>query len=58
MAIGPVLSFRAEYSSGMTKMLCEDSEEESRNLILQQHEPYWGRHIIVIWKVFKAIQAK
>ena len=55
MAIGPVLSFRAEDSSEMMKMLCEDSEEESRNLILQQHEPCWGRHIIVIWKVFKAI---
>lgn len=55
MAIGPVLSFRAEHSSEMTKMLHEVSEEESRNLILQQHEPYWGRHIIVIWKVFKAI---
>lgn len=39
----------------MTKMLCEDSEEESRNLILEQHETYCGRHIIVIWKVFKAI---
>lgn len=55
MAIGPVLSFRAEYSSEMTKMLCEDSEEESRNFILEQHEPCWDRHIIVIWKVFKAI---
>ena len=55
MDSGPVLSFRAEYSSEMTKMLCEDSEEESRNLILEQHEPYWDRHIIVIWKVFKAI---
>lgn len=39
----------------MTKMLHEDSEEEPRNLILQQHEPYWDRHIIVIGKVFKAI---
>lgn len=48
MDSGPVLSFRAEYSSGMMKMLCEDSEEEPRNLILEQHEPYWGRHIIVI----------
>lgn len=55
MAIGPVLSFRAEHSSEMTKMLCEDSKAESRNLILQQHELYWGRHIIVIWKVFKEI---
>ena len=34
MAIGPVLSFRAEDSSEMTKMLHEDSEENSRNLIL------------------------
>lgn len=40
MAIGLVLSFRAEYSSEMTKMLCEDSEEEPRNLILEQYEPY------------------
>lgn len=55
MDIGPVLSFRAEYSSEMTKMLCEGSEEEWRNLILEQHEPYWDRHIIVIWKFFKAI---
>lgn len=39
----------------MMKTLCEVSEEESRNLILEQHESYWGRHIIVIWKVFKAI---
>lgn len=39
----------------MTKMLHEESEEESRHLILEQHEPYWSRHIIVIWKVFKAI---
>lgn len=49
------MSFRAEDSSKMTKMLCEDSEVESRNLILERHEPYWDRHIIVIWKVFKAI---
>ena len=55
MVIDPVLSFRAEDSSEMTKMLHEESEEESRHLILEQHEPYWGRHIIVIWKVFKAI---
>lgn len=55
MAIGPVLSFRAEHSSEMTKMLHEDSEEEPRNLILELLETYWGRHIIVIWKVFKAI---
>lgn len=32
MAIGPVLSFRAEYSSEMMKMLCEDSEEEPREI--------------------------
>lgn len=40
MDIGPVLSFRAEDSSEMMKVLCEDSEEEPRNLILEQHEPY------------------
>lgn len=34
MDIGPVLSFRAEDNSEMTKMLHEDSEENSRNLIL------------------------
>lgn len=39
MAIGPVLSFRAEYSSGMTKMLCEDNEEESRDLTLSSLSP-------------------
>jgi hypothetical protein len=50
-----IMSFRAEYSSEMTKMLHEDSEEEWRNLILEQHEPCWDRHIIVIWKFFKAI---
>ena len=40
MVIDPVLSFRAEHSSKIMKMLCEDSEEESRNLSLEQYEPY------------------
>lgn len=39
----------------MMKMLHEDSEEESRNLISAQHGPYCGRHIVVIWKVFEIL---
>ena len=58
MVIDPVLSFRAEDSSEMTKMLHEDSEEDSRNLILELDEPYWGRYIIWIWIVFKGIWGK
>lgn len=49
------MSFRAEYSSGMMTTYCEDRDEEPRNLIPEQHEPYWGRHIIVICKVFEIL---
>ena len=33
------MSFRAEYSSGMTKMICEDNEEESRDFTLSSLSP-------------------